>query len=98
MKAAIAEKDWIGLKRATHSIIPTFATMGMNPEFEDIAKTIQGMAVNLISVGDGASQEAMAALLALFLKIETACALAAGELERKLESLLATHRKASARN
>ncbi|OGX87336.1 hypothetical protein BEN47_11015 [Hymenobacter lapidarius] len=87
MKKAIAEKDWIALKRATHSIIPTFATMGMDPELEDATKSIQEMVVNLTSVGDGASQETMAALLSLFLKIETACAQAAQELEEKLRSL-----------
>ncbi|MCR5886581.1 PAS domain S-box protein [Hymenobacter sp. J193] len=84
MKQAIAEKDWMALKRATHSIIPTFATMGMDPEFENITKSIQAMAVNLISVGDGASQEVMTGLLSLFSKIETACAQAAKELEGKL--------------
>ena len=87
MKKAIAEKDWTALKRATHSIIPTFATMGMDPEFEDIAKTIQGMAVNLISVGDGASKETMTGLLSLFSKIETGCAQAAQELDEKLRAL-----------
>ncbi|MGI4871714.1 MAG: ATP-binding protein [Janthinobacterium lividum] len=87
MKQTIAEKDWISLKRATHSIIPTFATMGMNSEFEDIAKSIQGMAVSLISVGDGASQETMTGLLSLFSRIETACALAAQELAEKLHAL-----------
>ncbi|WP_201980588.1 PAS domain S-box protein [Hymenobacter rubidus] len=84
MKKAIAEKDWIALKRATHSIIPTFATMGMSPNLEDVAKSIQGMAVKLISVGDGAKPETMATLLSLFLEIEAACALAAQELEQKL--------------
>lgn len=39
-KKTIAEKDRISLKRATQSIIPTFATMGMNSEFENIAKCI----------------------------------------------------------
>ncbi|WP_211320232.1 ATP-binding protein [Hymenobacter nivis] len=87
MKKAIAEKDWIALKHATHSIIPTFATMGMNPEFEDIANAIQALAVGLISAGDGASRETMTGLLSLFSKIETACALAAQELEEKLRSL-----------
>jgi PAS domain S-box-containing protein len=87
MKKAIAEKDWMGLKRATHSIIPTFATMGMDPQFEDITKSIQGMAVTLISVGDSPSKESMTGLLALFSKIETVCALAARELEEKLRAL-----------
>jgi CheY-like chemotaxis protein len=90
MKKAIAEKDWISLKHATHSIIPTFATMGMNPEFEDIAKSIQSKAVSLISVGDKASQETMIGLIALFAKIETVSTLAAQELEQKLRSLSPT--------
>jgi PAS domain S-box-containing protein len=87
MKQAIAQKDWLALKRATHSIIPTFATMGMNPEFEDIAKAIQAKAVNLISVGDGASSEAMRELITLFSQVETACGLAAQELAEKLLAL-----------
>ncbi len=90
MKKAIAGKDWIALKRATHSIIPTFATMGMNQEFEEITKSIQTIAVNLISVGDSASEETLSALNASFSKIETVCALAAQELEDKLLSLSQT--------
>jgi PAS domain S-box-containing protein len=90
MKQAIAEKDWLALKRATHSIIPTFATMGMKPEFEDIAKAIQNKAVSLIAVGDGASQEAMTRLIALFSQIEAACTLAAHELQEKLRALSAS--------
>jgi PAS domain S-box-containing protein len=87
MKKAIAEKDWIALKRATHSLMPTFATMGMKPEFEDVTKSIQSLAVNLISMSASASQETMTGLLALFLKIETVCTRAALELEEKLRSL-----------
>jgi PAS domain S-box-containing protein len=90
MKQAIAEKDWLALKRATHSIIPTFATIGMNAEYEEIAKAIQGKAVNLISVGDGASQEAMTGLITLFSKIESACTRAAQELAEKLLALSPT--------
>jgi PAS domain S-box-containing protein len=87
MKKAIDAKDWIALKRATHSIIPTFATMGMSPEFEDIAKSIQALAVNLISVGAGTSEETMTIVHTFFARIETVCALAAQELEAKLVSL-----------
>ncbi|MCC2546615.1 PAS domain S-box protein [Hymenobacter sp. BT175] len=89
MKRAIAEKKWKALKQATHSIIPTFATMGMNPEYEDMAKAIQGLAVNLIptDAGGGASPENMTTLLTLFSGIEAACAVAARELEEKLLTL-----------
>ncbi|UOQ71917.1 PAS domain S-box protein [Hymenobacter cellulosilyticus] len=98
MKKAIDEKQWIALKMATHSIIPTFATMGMNPEFEDKAKAIQALAVNLIptDVGDGASEETMTTLNSLYAKIETVCVLAAQELEEKLITLAQTLPKAPA--
>jgi PAS domain S-box-containing protein len=89
MKKAIAEKDWISLKMATHSIIPTFATIGMNSEFEDITKSIQSMAISLISVGDSASAETMSLLATHFAKIEAACTMAAQVLEEKLQSLVA---------
>ncbi|WP_147320765.1 PAS domain S-box protein [Hymenobacter lapidiphilus] len=87
MKKAIAEKDWAALKHATHSIIPTFATMGMDPSYEETARSIQELSVNLIAEGGGASRETMTGLLSLFLKIETACAQAAQELEQKLRAL-----------
>jgi signal transduction histidine kinase/DNA-binding response OmpR family regulator len=87
MKVAIEKKDWLTLKGATHSIIPTFATIGMNSEFESMTKVIQAMAVTLISVGERASDETMSTLNSLFSKIETACGLAAQELEQKLLSL-----------
>jgi HPt (histidine-containing phosphotransfer) domain-containing protein len=87
MKQAIAEKDWPGLKGATHSIIPTFATMGMNPELEGMAKAIQEQADRLIATGEGAGAEAMAGLLFMFSKIEAACSLAAQELQAKLRTL-----------
>lgn len=61
--------------------------MDLNPEVEDIATSSQGKAVSLISVGDGASQEAMAGLLSVLAKLETACTPAAQELETKLYSL-----------
>jgi PAS domain S-box-containing protein len=86
MKKSIAERNWIGLKMATHSIIPTFATMGIDPQYEDIAKAIQALAVILIlkDTGDWESDESRARIHTLFAKIETVCALAARELEEKL--------------
>ncbi len=92
MKQAIKEKDWETLKISTHSIVPTFATMGINPEFEDIAKTIQTMAGNLISTsaGNKVTPETMKIFDSLFLKIETVCNLAAKELEEELLELAKT--------
>ena len=89
MKQAIADQQWPALKLATHSIVPTFATMGMSPEFEEVAKAIQALAVILVSneSGLGASEETMTTIHTLFGKIETVCALAARELEEKLGAL-----------
>ena len=89
MKQAIADQQWATLKLATHSIIPTFATMGMSPEFEEVAKAIQAQAVILVSneSGLGASEETLAILHTLFAKIETVCDLAARELEEKLAEM-----------
>jgi PAS domain S-box-containing protein len=86
MKKAIDQKDWLALKNATHSIIPTFSTMGINPEFEDIAKAIQAFAANIIATEtqDGVSEETMSMVHALYSKIEVVCALAARELEEEL--------------
>ncbi|SHI80920.1 PAS domain S-box-containing protein [Hymenobacter daecheongensis DSM 21074] len=92
MKKAIAENEWSALKAATHSIIPTFATMGINLRFEDIAKDLQALAVILIANDEteAAGEETRAQVLAAFAKIEAVCALAARELEEKLQRLSQT--------
>jgi PAS domain S-box-containing protein len=92
MKKAIAENEWAALKLATHSIIPTFATMGINPRFEDNAKALQALAAILIATDPGheGSPETMTQVHALFNKIEAVCELAARELEEKLQRLSQT--------
>jgi CheY-like chemotaxis protein len=89
MKTAIAKNEWDALKLATHSIIPTFATMGINPKFEDNAKALQALAGILIAdeTGAGATSTDLAEVQQLFLKIEAVCELAAAELEEKLRRL-----------
>ena len=92
MKAAIAGNEWQALKLATHSIIPTFATMGINPKFEDNAKALQALAGILLADTDGTGATAanLAEVHRLFLKIETVCEQAAAELEEKLQRLSQT--------
>ncbi|GAA3997811.1 hypothetical protein GCM10022408_05710 [Hymenobacter fastidiosus] len=99
MKKAIAENEWKALKLATHSIIPTFATMGINPKFEDIAKDLQALAVLLIAneESEEATAETMNRALASFTKIEVVCALAARELEEKLQRISQTLQVARAK-
>ncbi|MBK0402720.1 PAS domain S-box protein [Adhaeribacter sp. BT258] len=89
MKQAIADKDWESLKLSTHSLIPTFSTMGINPEFEDMAKAIQALAGNLIAenAGQEVSDETMMMLTTLYQKIETVCFQAAKELEEEMLKL-----------
>ena len=89
MKRAIEGSDWNALKMATHSIIPTFATMGIKPDAEEAAKVVQSLAAILISndADDEASQETIIRINTLFLTIETVCAQAAQELTEKLKLL-----------
>jgi PAS domain S-box-containing protein len=89
MKQAIEDKDWETLKISTHSLIPTFSTMGINPEFEDMAKAIQALAGNLIAedAGREVSDETMLMLTSLYQKIETVCFQAAKELEEEMLKL-----------
>ncbi|KAA6431846.1 PAS domain S-box protein [Rufibacter glacialis] len=86
MKQAIQERQWNALRLATHSIIPTFSTMGIHQEFEDLAKAIQVLAVNqsLNAADQEATPETMALLHTMFGKIEAVCAQAAAELEEEL--------------
>jgi CheY-like chemotaxis protein len=92
MKKAIEENEWPALKLATHSIIPTFATMGINPEFEDNAKDLQALAAILIAneANGAGSAETVAQVHVLFSKLEGVCELAARELEEKLQRLSQT--------
>ena len=92
MKKAIAENEWQALKLATHSIIPTFATMGINPRFEGNAKALQALSGILLADADGtgATTENLAEAHRLFLKIEAVCKQAAAELEEKLQRLSQT--------
>ncbi|MFC6222842.1 PAS domain S-box protein [Hymenobacter artigasi] len=99
MKNAIEQQQWPALKSATHSIIPTFATIGINQEFEDHAKDLQALAARLIAHEAAAgSPETMAQVHALFSKIEAVCTLAAQELEEKLQRLSQTLHPARAKS
>ena len=84
MRGAIARKDWLTLKQATHSIVPTFATMGMDPELEQVAKSMQSLATALISMGEGAGAQDIGRLEGWLARIAGACGRAAQELEAKL--------------
>lgn len=41
MKKSLEEKDWTSLHSAVHKMIPSFAIMGINTDFENMARKIQ---------------------------------------------------------
>jgi len=41
MKKGLLDKDWKSLQAAVHKMIPSFAIMGMNVDFENMAKKVQ---------------------------------------------------------
>lgn len=44
MKQSLEKKDWESLRAAAHSIIPSFATIGMSEDWSEMARNIQDMA------------------------------------------------------
>lgn len=78
MKQSIDNMDWDSLKRAAHSIIPTFAIMGINQEYEEMAKKIKEHA---------AKREEAPLINTLLIKIDEICAQALTELESELDAL-----------
>ncbi len=72
MKQSLHVKDWEGLYTAVHKIIPSFAVMGMNVEFENTAKRVQQYASTQLHT-DGIPD--------LVLQLETVCMQACVELE-----------------
>ena len=41
MKQSVLDKDWDLLAASAHKMIPSFSIMGMNPDFEIMAKQVQ---------------------------------------------------------
>jgi hypothetical protein len=46
MKKSWKEKDWSSLYSAVHKMIPSFSIMGINTNFEDMARKVQEFAKN----------------------------------------------------
>ncbi|MES2285973.1 MAG: response regulator [Bacteroidota bacterium] len=70
--------DWDALRIASHSLIPSFALMGINKEFETMARTIEKLA---------AKKENLAKIKELFLKIDLLCTEVFSELKNELIEL-----------
>ena len=78
MKKSLEDNDWHTLQGAAHKIIPSFAIMGMHPDFENMAKKIQEYAI---------TQEQAPSITHLVKKIENVCNQAYKELREELNRL-----------
>jgi len=78
MKKSLHDKDWNSLHASVHKIIPSFSIMGMNADFENIAKQVQEYAT---------SQEAFENIGDLVMKLESACTNACNELKIEFETI-----------
>ncbi|MCW3075900.1 MAG: sensor hybrid histidine kinase, partial [Bacteroidetes bacterium] len=78
MKQSIDNMDWDSLKKAAHSIIPTFSIMGINEEYEEMAKKIKEHA---------AKKDEAPLINNLLVKIDEVCNQAMAELQKELDAL-----------
>jgi PAS domain S-box-containing protein len=78
MKQSFRDKDWGSLHSAVHKMIPSFSIMGINAEFENMAKKVQDYA-NTHLQEDGIQD--------LVLKLENICRQACEELETEFNRI-----------
>ncbi len=76
MKISLRDKDWDTLHAAVHKMIPSFSIMGMNTDFEIMAKKVQEYA---------RSQQETDVITDLVLQIENVCIQACKELEEEFQ-------------
>jgi PAS domain S-box-containing protein len=72
MKKSWKEKDWASLYASVHKIIPSFAIMGINADYENMARKIQDFAKN---------QQQSEGISEFVMEIDTVCTQACVELE-----------------
>ena len=82
MKQSLLDKDWDGLHAAAHKMVPSFAIMGISPDFEVVAKKIQAYA-GTPSKSNGID--------GLVLQLENVCAQACEELGEEYSTLKYTN-------
>ena len=81
IKQSLAEKNWTLLGAAAHKMIPSFAIMGMSPDFENMAKKIQDFAL---------AQEKTEGIAELVLELEKICIQACTELQEEFNTIKKT--------
>lgn len=79
MKQSLTEKDWTLLAASAHKMIPSFSIMGMNPDFEEMAKKIQNHSSEL--------ENKKGEIDDLVFQLSTICDQACKELEIELNNI-----------
>ena len=82
MKQSFKKNDWSSLHAAVHKMIPSFAIMGINSDFENMAKKVQDYAT---------TQQQSEGILEMVLKIESVCYQACDELKSEFERIKNTN-------
>jgi len=78
MKQSFLDQDWELLHSAVHKIIPSFSIMGINADFEEMAKKIQNYAC---------AKELTDEMQDMVLQLENVCIQACKELEEELDKI-----------
>lgn len=78
MKQSLLERDWNTLQASVHKMIPSFSIMGMNKQFEQIAKQVQDYAANM---------EHNEGIHDLVMQLEVACNRACIELQEEIVNI-----------
>jgi len=87
MKESIVKKDWRALQLASHSMIPTFYTMGMKGEFAEMAESIEAFALQTGRDPQRMNKEKLAEMNGLVQQLELVCHEAFDELRAELNGL-----------
>ena len=77
-RQSLEEENWQLLSAAAHKMIPSFAIMGMSPNFENIAKKIQEFAI---------AQDKSTGIDNLVMQLEAICIQACQELQEEFNIL-----------
>jgi len=84
MKQSVADKDWPSLYKAVHKLIPSFAIMGINADFENMAKKVQEYA---------SKEQNMDEIPSLVILLDNVCKQACDELTESFNELKDTEKE-----
>lgn len=87
MKQSLEEKDWNSLGTAIHQMIPTFSLMGINKEFENMARQVHDYAHMNYETSEAIPEPKTDEITSLVLQLEENCIQACKELEKEFASI-----------